>query len=226
MSIIGTVLVFQKRHRPLLGVLIIMNFFVFLTIVTFTVHALVATSAQDVCAEVEYQGGMFDLWQQLAVTTFAQLNNITSSFVTTLEAQGCQDFTNFCTLVLNGVTVSLCDYFQCNLNFLLSLGTFTLIDTGGVLINVTQCATSCINSQLRSDTSKFVAFYNLYVDYLDLQASLATLLQGIASEATRAFLQQIICNGLESSLQVVYTGCGILLPGQLLVMLGFFFWGW
>jgi len=190
------------------------------------VHALVATSAQDVCAAIDYQGGMFDLWQQLAVTTFAQLNNSTNSFIVTLEAQGCQDFGNFCTLVLNGVTVSMCDYFQCNINFLLSLGTFTLVDTGGALINVTQCATSCINSQLRASTSNYVSFYNLYQLFLQLQSSLATLLQGIASESTRAFLHQIICNGLENSLQVVYTGCGILLPGQLLVMLGFFFWGW
>jgi len=219
----------QKRRKALLGILIILNFFVFLTIVTFTSHTIVTTSAKDICLEVDYQGGMFDLWQQLALSAFSQINNVTSGLITSLAAQGCTQYQDLCNSMSTNSSIpfQICGYYDCNSNLYPNVGNFTLIDNGGVPVKVKDCPQVCTNPTLKSYTQQYTnIFLPLYQQYLSLIAALEMLLQGVASETTRTLLHALICKDLSQALTVVYTGCGFLLAGELILIFFFFMWGW
>lgn len=62
----GGIFLFKRAPKWLLLLLVVINFFVFLTILDFTVHSSLKIASDDICREIYRPNGMFQLWQRCA----------------------------------------------------------------------------------------------------------------------------------------------------------------
>eukprot|EP01125_Pyxidicula_operculata_P010469 TRINITY_DN3442_c0_g1_i1.p1 TRINITY_DN3442_c0_g1~~TRINITY_DN3442_c0_g1_i1.p1 ORF type:complete len:583 (+),score=101.80 TRINITY_DN3442_c0_g1_i1:1117-2865(+) len=224
LGILGIILVVKRRRQGLIYTQVAINFFVFCTIVSFTLHAALSTVGSDVCSEVDYKNGMFDLWQKTAIDGFKDIQTALNNSVGTVISDACDSFAQLCYGDL-----TLCGDLPCGVPLLQRISNLTVTDTDTIEKTIKKCGCGCVDqcqsSKLRAGTSQFSSNIILFDSFYSLVNILNNLFTSLASESTRAVLDNT-CSGLDESLTYVYTGCGVLLVSDLLLMGGLFYFGW
>jgi len=211
-------------NRVLVIVLLILNFFVFLCILTYILHAVASTVGKDVCSEISYKNGMFDLFQEKAKNGIDLMTGILNSTINSTLDQGCSFFANkLCSN--DDVKIWICEV-PCNYQLFHIIAGETVTDSDGSEKTLSDCKTKCIDDTLRTGSNDVGGALELVPESDNLQDSVATIYNAIGSPDTRAALSAILCNELNNALYITYTGAGILLVGTLsgIIIIAYFRW--
>eukprot|EP01125_Pyxidicula_operculata_P005266 TRINITY_DN1898_c0_g1_i1.p1 TRINITY_DN1898_c0_g1~~TRINITY_DN1898_c0_g1_i1.p1 ORF type:complete len:373 (+),score=84.82 TRINITY_DN1898_c0_g1_i1:409-1527(+) len=210
-SVIGYYLVSSKKSSLLSVLVIVMSVTVMITFFMFTFHTMESDYHKDICREVDYKNGTFDLFYYTIIDGIKKNQTTFENYVVDKVLNACTILKQFCSLPLQ-----VCSVYDCNVDNVLNITSYPAIDSSTQL-TIKSCSTSCVNDNSLSSAVRVVNAVNDVTPTINLYRILQKTSSGLPL-SLRNDLRDSYCVDTSSPSILMYIGLALFLFGELIVV--------